>query len=57
MRSIVHLFTNYIISIDKNRFGINYQTESWREALESKDFKLSWTKTEYMWRKFSIEGK
>ncbi|XP_070025647.1 uncharacterized protein [Nicotiana sylvestris] len=46
------LFADDIVLIDKMR-GANERVEVWRQALESKDFKLSRTKTEYVECKFS----
>lgn len=42
---------------DETRVGFSYILELWREALESKSFKLSRTKAEYMECKFSIMKK
>ena len=33
--------------------GVNAKLELWRGVLESKGFRISWTKTEYMECKFS----
>nr|XP_009777771.1 PREDICTED: uncharacterized protein LOC104227254 [Nicotiana sylvestris] len=49
------LFTDDIVLIDKMWSGVNERLEVWRQALESKDFKLSRTKTEYLECKFSVE--
>ncbi|XP_070036582.1 uncharacterized protein [Nicotiana tomentosiformis] len=51
------LFAEEIVLIDKTRGGINERLEVWRQALESKCFKLSKTKTEYMECKFSAESR
>ena len=42
------LFADYIVLVDKSRDGVNAKLERWREALESKGFKISRIKTEYM---------
>ena len=34
--------------VNKPKNRVNVKLEVWRDALESKDFRLSWTKTEYM---------
>ncbi|XP_070003325.1 uncharacterized protein [Nicotiana sylvestris] len=49
------LFADDIILIDETRGGINERLEIWRHALESKGFKLSSTKTEYLECKFRVE--
>ncbi|XP_019235788.1 PREDICTED: uncharacterized protein LOC109216109 [Nicotiana attenuata] len=49
------LFTDDIILIDETRDGIKERMEVWRHALESKDSKLSRTKTEYLECKFSAK--
>nr|XP_009761835.1 PREDICTED: uncharacterized protein LOC104213957 [Nicotiana sylvestris] len=47
------LFTDDIVLIDETRIGVNARLELWRQTLESKGFKLSRTKTEYLECKFS----
>ncbi|XP_060200776.1 uncharacterized protein LOC132629048 [Lycium barbarum] len=47
------LFVDDIVLIDESRSGVNARLEVWRQTLESKDFKLSKTKTEYLECKFS----
>jgi len=47
------LFADDIVLIDETKRGINSKLERWREALETKGFKISRTKTEYMECKFS----
>ena len=42
------LFANDVLLVDKSRTGVNQKLELRRETLESKDFRLSRTKTEYM---------
>ena len=49
------LFADDIILIDETRGGVNERLEIWRHALESKGFKLSRTKTEYLECKFGVE--
>ncbi|XP_060210151.1 uncharacterized protein LOC132637024 [Lycium barbarum] len=46
------LFADDIV-IDESRSGVNAKLEVWRQTLESKGFKLSRTKTEYLECKFS----
>ncbi|XP_070045979.1 uncharacterized protein [Nicotiana tomentosiformis] len=47
------LFTDDIILIDETRGGVNERLKVWRHTLESKGFKLSRTKIEYLECKFS----
>nr|XP_009802111.1 PREDICTED: uncharacterized protein LOC104247724 [Nicotiana sylvestris] len=47
------LFADDIVLIDETRGGINERLEVWRHTLESKGFKLSRTKIEYLECKFS----
>ena len=42
------LFADDIVSVDESRDGVNAKVERWRDALESKGFKRSYKKTEYM---------
>ena len=49
------LFADDIVLIDETRTKVNDRLEAWRHALESKGFKLSRTKTEYLECKFSVE--
>ncbi|XP_070023674.1 uncharacterized protein [Nicotiana sylvestris] len=49
------LFAKDIVLIDKSRTSVNERLEVRRQALESKGFKLSRTKTEYLECKFSAE--
>ena len=39
--------------VDESRTGVNRKLELWRRTLESKGFRLSRTKTEYMMCDFS----
>ncbi|KAG5610770.1 hypothetical protein H5410_022051 [Solanum commersonii] len=47
------LFADDIVLIDETRDRVNARLEVWRQALESKGFRLSRTKTEYLRCKFS----
>ena len=47
------MFANDIVFVNESRDGMNAKLESWREALESKSFKISRTKTKYMDYNFS----
>ncbi|XP_070047294.1 secreted RxLR effector protein 78-like [Nicotiana tomentosiformis] len=47
------LFVDDIVLIDDTRGGVNAMLEVWRQTLESKGFKLSRLKTEYLEYKFS----
>uniref|UniRef100_A0A1U7X3Y0 Uncharacterized protein LOC104234874 n=1 Tax=Nicotiana sylvestris TaxID=4096 RepID=A0A1U7X3Y0_NICSY len=47
------LFADDIVLIDETRSGVNAGLEVWRQTLESKDFKLSRTKTKYLECNFS----
>ncbi|XP_070019458.1 uncharacterized protein [Nicotiana sylvestris] len=49
------LFADNKVLIDESRAGLNERLEIWRQALESKGFKLSRTKTECLEYKFSAE--
>ena len=42
------LFADDVVLIDESRAGVNRKLEPWRRTLESKGFRLSRTKTEYM---------
>ncbi|XP_070054175.1 uncharacterized protein [Nicotiana tomentosiformis] len=48
------LFADDILLIDETRGGVNERLEVWRQDLESKGFKLSRTKKEYLECKFSV---
>jgi hypothetical protein len=50
------LFDDDVVLIDDSRIGVNQKLELWRQTLESKDFRLSRTKTEYMRCQFSGEN-
>jgi hypothetical protein len=41
------------VLIDEIRIGVNQKLELWRQTLESKNFRLSKTKTKYMRCQFS----
>ncbi|XP_059310768.1 uncharacterized protein LOC132062156 [Lycium ferocissimum] len=47
------MFADDIVLINESRGGVNARLEVWRQTLESKGFKLSRTKTEYLECKFS----
>ncbi|KAG2620228.1 hypothetical protein PVAP13_3NG078803 [Panicum virgatum] len=47
------LFADDVVLVDENRAGVNRKLELWRLTLESKGFRLSRTKTEYMMCDFS----
>ena len=47
------LFADDVVLIDETREGVNAKLELWRGVLESKGFRISRTKTEYMECKFS----
>ncbi|XP_070022097.1 uncharacterized protein [Nicotiana sylvestris] len=49
------LFADDIVLINETRCGVNERLEVWRQALESKGFRLSRTKTEYLECKFEDE--
>ena len=42
------LFADDIVLIDETKSGVNVKLDVWREVLESKGFKISRTKTEYI---------
>jgi Reverse transcriptase (RNA-dependent DNA polymerase) len=47
------LFADDVVLIDESRIGVDQKLELWRQTLESKGFRLSRTKTEYMRCQFS----
>ena len=47
------LFADDVVLVDESRAGVNRKLEMWRRTLESKGFRLSRTKTEYMMCDFS----
>ena len=47
------LFAYDIVLVDGSRYGVNAKLERWREALESKSFRISRTKAAYMDCNFS----
>ena len=49
------LFVNDIVLIDETTDGLNGKLEQWRHTLESADFTLSKSKTEYLKCGFSGE--
>ena len=48
------LFADDVVLVDESRVGVNRKLELWRHTLESKGFRLSRTKTEYMMCDFSV---
>ena len=44
----VCFFADDVVLVDESRIGVNQKLELWQETLESKGFRLSGTKTEYM---------
>ena len=50
------LFADDIVLVDEIRAGVNAKLDLWRQTLESRDFRLSRAKTEYMEFKFSKQG-
>ncbi|KAM0892698.1 hypothetical protein ACQ4PT_025584 [Festuca glaucescens] len=50
------LFADDAVLVDETRAGVNRKLELWRQTLESKGFRLSKTKTEYMRCDFSGVG-
>jgi Reverse transcriptase (RNA-dependent DNA polymerase) len=42
------LFADDVVLIDESMIGVNQKLKLWRQTLESKGFRLSRTKTEYM---------
>ena len=47
------LFAHDVVLVDESRTRVNRKLEPWRRTLESKGFRLSRTKTEYMMCDFS----
>jgi len=47
------LFADDIVLINETRSGLNEKLEKWRHSLESRDFRLSRSKTEYLRCEFS----
>ena len=47
------LFADDVVLVDESRTWVNRKLELWRRTLESKGFRLSRTKTEYMICDFS----
>uniref|UniRef100_A0A8I6Y751 Reverse transcriptase domain-containing protein n=1 Tax=Hordeum vulgare subsp. vulgare TaxID=112509 RepID=A0A8I6Y751_HORVV len=47
------IFADDVVLVDESRTGVNRKLELWRRTLESKGFRLSRTKTEYMRCSFS----
>jgi hypothetical protein len=47
------LFVDDVVLVDESRAGVNTKLELWRHTLESRGFRLSRTRTEYMMCDFS----
>ena len=47
------VFLDDVVLVDETNHGVNVMLERWRDALKSKGFRLSRTKTKYMECKFS----
>ena len=47
------LYVDDIVLVDETRIRVNTKLKIWQDTLESKSFRLSWTKIEYMECKFS----
>jgi hypothetical protein len=50
------LFADDVVLVDETMAGVNGKFELWKDALESKGFRISRTKTEYMMCNFSMTG-
>ena len=50
------LFADDVVLVDESMSGVTQKLELWRQTLESKGFKLSRSKTEYMKCAFSATG-
>ena len=50
------LFADDVVLVDESVSGVTQKLELWRQILESKGFKLSRSKTEYMKCAFSTTG-
>jgi hypothetical protein len=48
------LFADDVVLVVEARAGVNGKFELWKDALESKGFRISRTKTEYMMCDFSM---
>ncbi|KAG5608215.1 hypothetical protein H5410_019496 [Solanum commersonii] len=51
------LFADDVVLIDETRNGVNAKLEVWRRTLESKGFRLSRIKTEYLECKFRMRDR
>ena len=49
------LFADDIVLIDETRQGVNVKLERWRHSLESRGFRVSRSKTEYLHRCFIVD--
>ena len=52
-RALVHVDTDNIVLVDETREGVNTKLERWRQVLESRGFKWSRSKIEYVECNFS----
>jgi hypothetical protein len=50
------LFADDVVLVDETRAGVNGKLELWKDALESKGFRISRTEAEYMMCDFSMTG-
>jgi len=51
------LFAHETVLINETRDGLNDKLEKWRNTLEFRGFRLSWSETEYLRCEFSgVEG-
>ena len=48
------LFADDVVLLDESQAGVNRKLELWRQTLESKGFRSSRTKTEYM--RYNFDG-
>jgi hypothetical protein len=48
------LFADDVVLVDESREEVNRKLELWRQTLESKGFRISRTKTEYMRCDFGV---
>ena len=55
MKFLGVLFADNIVLIDESREGVNTKLERWKDTLETKGFRLSKSKTEYLHCKYSAE--
>jgi hypothetical protein len=48
-------FADDVVLVNESREGVNRKLELWRQTLESKGFRISRTKTEYMRCDFGLQ--